>query len=96
MRFGAEHRMANYQYRFGYYYDEAAAPTESVTPLLPDAPRHGVTLGLGWDRGNWKLDLYNLFLFVENRSTELRERDGYDGVYKSYVNALGASIGFRW
>lgn len=96
VRFGAEHRMANYQYRFGYYYDEAAAPTESVTPLLPDAPRHGVTLGLGWDRGNWKLDLYNLFLFVENRSTELRERDGYDGVYKSYVNALGASIGFRW
>lgn len=96
VRFGAEHRMDGYQYRFGYYYDQAAAPTESVTPLLPDAPRHGVTLGLGWDMGNWKLDLYNLFLFVENRSTEGRERDGYDGVYKSYVNALGASVGLRW
>ena len=95
-RFGAEHRLPGYAYRFGYYYDEAAAPTESVTPLLPDAPRHGVTLGLGFDRGSWNLDLYNLFLFVENRSTEGRERDGYDGVYKSYVNALGASLTFRW
>lgn len=96
VRFGAEHRMPGYAYRFGYYYDEAAAPTESVTPLLPDAPRHGVTLGLGFDRGSWRVDLYNLFLFVENRSTEGRERDGYDGVYKAYVNAAGASLAFRW
>ncbi len=96
VRIGAEHRMPGYAYRFGYYYDEAAAPTESVTPLLPDAPRHGATIGLGWDRGGWALDVYNLFLFVENRSTEGRERDGYDGVYKSYVNALGASLSFRW
>lgn len=96
VRFGAEHRLTHYAYRFGYYYDQAAAPTESVTPLLPDAPRHGVTLGLGLDRGSWNLDLYNLFLFAENRSSEGRERDGYDGVYKSYVGALGASLSFRW
>lgn len=96
IRVGAEHRLANYTYRLGYYYDSAAAPAESVTPLLPDANRHGATLGLGTKRGNWSFDAYNLFLFVEKRSTEGRERDGYNGVYKSYVNALGATLAYHW
>jgi hypothetical protein len=67
-----------------------------VTPLLPDANRHGFTLGLGVTRGAWTMDFYNLFLFVEKRSTEGRERDGYNGVYKSYVNALGATLAYHW
>ena len=96
VRLGAERRFARYTLRGGYYYDQAAAPAESVTPLLPDATRHGFTLGGGIQRGAWSLDVYNLFLFVEKRSTESREREGYDGVYKSYVNALGASLAYRW
>lgn len=96
VRLGAEHRLERFAYRFGYYYDQTAAPTESVTPLLPDATRHGFTFGLGLDRGSWAIDFYNLFLFVEKRSTEGRERDGFDGVYKSYVNALGATLAYRW
>ncbi len=96
IRVGAEHRLASYTYRLGYYYDSAAAPTESVTPLLPDANRHGATIGLGTKRGNWTIDAYNLFLFVEKRSTEGIERDGYNGVYKSYVNALGANLTYHW
>ena len=76
IRVGAEHRLATWTYRLGYYFDSAAAPSESVTPLLPDANRHGVTLGLGTTRGRWTADLYNLFVFVEKRSTEGVERDG--------------------
>lgn len=96
VRVGAEHRLANYTYRLGYYYDQAAAPPESLTPLLPDANRHGATIGLGLNRGKWTIDAYNLFLFVEKRSTEGRERDNYNGVYKSYVNALGATLAYHW
>jgi len=96
VRAGAEHRGDAWTYRLGYYYDQAAAPPESVTPLLPDATRHGATLGLGTVRGKWTFDVYNLFLFVEKRSTEGKERDGYDGVYKTYVNALGASAAYHW
>ncbi|MFN8586774.1 MAG: outer membrane protein transport protein [Candidatus Eisenbacteria bacterium] len=96
---GAEHQLPRYTYRFGYYYDQQAAPIESVTPLLPDAPRHGVTVGLGWKLGakkNWTLDAYNLALFVENRSTEGQERDGYNGTYKAYVNGTGLSLAYHW
>lgn len=96
VRVGAEHRLERWTYRVGYYYDQAAAPAESVTPLLPDANRHGATLGLGTVRGKWAIDVYNLFLFVEKRSTETRERDGFDGIYKSYVNALGATLAYHW
>jgi len=96
LRVGAEHRLENYHYRLGYYFDQAAAPTESVTPLLPDANRHGATLGLGWKMGKWNVDVYNLFLFVEKRSTDGIERDNYNGVYKAYVNSLGASLAYHW
>jgi long-chain fatty acid transport protein len=96
VRVGAQHRGDAWTTRFGYYYDQAAAPPESVTPLLPDATRHGATLGLGTVRGKWAIDFYNLFLFVEKRSTESRERDGFDGVYKTYVNALGATLAYHW
>ena len=96
IRLGAEHRMATWTGRFGYYYDQAAAPTESVTPLLPDANRHGITLGAGTTRGPWTLDAYNLFLIVENRSTDGKERDGYNGTYKTYVNSLGAAVTYHW
>ena len=96
---GAEHRLPGHTYRFGYYYDQASAPLASLTPLLPDAPRHGVTLGLGWQLGaskKWTLDAYNLALFVENRSTEGQERDGYNGTYKAYVNGTGLSLAYHW
>jgi len=96
IRLGAEHRMATWTGRFGYYYDHSPAPSESVTPLLPDANRHGVTVGAGTTRGPWTIDAYNLFLFVENRSTEGKERDGYNGTYKTYVNSLGAAVTYHW
>lgn len=95
-RLGAEHRLPSFTYRFGYYFEQEAAPSASVSPLLPDAPRHGVTLGFGKSWGNWHLDLYNLALFTERRSTEGVNRDGFDGEYKTYVNSAGFNIGYHW
>jgi long-chain fatty acid transport protein len=97
VRLGAEHRLPSFTYRFGYYYEQKAAPAESVSPILPDAARHGVTLGVGFTPwSNVTVDLYNLALFTERRSTEGVNRDGYNGEYHTYVNAAGLNVGFRW
>ncbi len=99
IRLGAEHRLDSYTYRFGYYFEQEAAPSESVSPILPDAPRHGVTLGLGCGFGpdkRWTLDLYDLALFVEQRDTAGVNRDDFNGEYKTFINSAGFNVGYHW
>jgi long-chain fatty acid transport protein len=98
VRLGVEHRLPSWTYRFGWYYDKAAAPRQSVTPLLPDADRNGPSLGVGvpFGGGKWQLDAYELAIFVSQRSTDGVNRDGYDGTYKTFVNAAGASLEYRF
>jgi len=99
VRVGAEHRLPGWTYRIGYYFDQAAAPSESVTPLLPDADRHGISLGFGLPFGaerRWRVDVYELALLVKRRSTEGVERDGFNGEYKSYVNLAGLGVACHW
>jgi long-chain fatty acid transport protein len=98
-RVGVETRRAAFTYRGGYYYDQAAAPTESVSPTIPDTDRHGLTLGLGMGFGADKrltLDVYQLAVFLQNRKTDGVNRDGYEGEYKSFASATGLSVAYRW
>lgn len=98
VRTGAEHRLDGWSYRFGYYYEQEAAPSASVTPLLPDAARHGVTVGATIPLGAGNritLDLYDLALFVPKRSTDGVERDGYDGTYRTFINSFGLNLNWR-
>jgi long-chain fatty acid transport protein len=98
-RVGAENRRPGFTLRFGYYYDQAAAPTESVSPTIPDADRHAATLGFGKGFGPDKrltLDVYQLAVFLQNRKTEGVNRDGYEGEYKSFASATGLSLAYRW
>jgi len=99
VRLGVEHRATACSYRLGYYYDHSPVPSKSVSPILPDASRNGVSAGLGFGLGaarRMTLDLYELAVFFDKRSTEHVERDGYDGTYKSFANSAGVSLGYHW
>ena len=104
IRTGAEHRRGNLTCRAGYYFDKSPAPTHAVSPLLPDADRQGVSLGLGFGLGTgqrWTVDVYELGLFVNRRygttaSAGEAAADHYQGDYKTYVNMVGLGLGYRW
>jgi len=97
VRLGAEHRLPRWTYRFGYYYDRAAAPVQSVTPLLPDSDRSGVAFGIGLPLSDRiSIDAYDVALFVRRRTTDGQERENYNGVYDGFVNMAGAGLTWRF
>jgi long-chain fatty acid transport protein len=96
VRVGTEYRKggtANWSYRAGYYFDRTPQPVESVGPLLPDTDRHGLSLGFGTRGERVAFDLYALALITPARSTEGRNRDGYDGTYSTGTFVTGMSLG---
>lgn len=81
------------QLRFGYVYDENPQPDESVSPLLPDADRNGITLGYGHKGSRFRTDLAIMYLPFDERTTSTN-RDNYNGTYNTTAWLFGATIGF--
>lgn len=73
LRLGADYRVLDeLSVRAGYIYSTAASPSETVTPLLPEAARNHVTAGLGWSAGErLTLDVAYQFLSQEDRRGRL-------------------------
>lgn len=80
--------------RGGYFYDETPSPPEAVSPMLPDASRHGFCLGGSWTSGRWRVDASAWYVRLKERSTEGLERDNYNGTYKGNAKSLGVSFGY--
>jgi long-chain fatty acid transport protein len=63
--------------RGGYLYHEAAAPDQTVTPLLPEGPRNEFTLGGGFRLGSrFQLDLAYQYIRQDKRRGRVRDADG--------------------
>jgi long-chain fatty acid transport protein len=96
-RVGAELQTCpDMQLRFGYYYDQTPQPTEAVSPLLPDNNRHGISVGVGKSWGQFRADLFGLYLVMPDRETEGINRDGFEGTYANNVEIAGLTLGYRY
>ena len=84
------------QVRFGYYFDETPQPTEALSPILPDNDRHGLSIGVGKDWGQWSLDAFGLLVLIADRSTEGINLVGYEGTYANAIQILGFSVGYQY
>jgi len=82
--------------RLGAYYDRSPQPASSMSPLLPDNDRVGVSAGLGFRKGAVRGDLYGLILLVGDRDTGGASIDGFDGTYgnNGLLGGLSLGLGF--
>jgi long-chain fatty acid transport protein len=92
------------QLRGGYFYNQAAAPDETVTPILPDAARHHVTAGVGLPlTSKASLDVGYMFVHVSDRRGRVVDAPSgqvptaalNSGVYSSSSNLLSVSFTYR-
>jgi long-chain fatty acid transport protein len=80
-------------FQFGGLYDKTPVPTESVSPLLPDADRKGISAGISWAfTGKARLDIGYLHLMFPERSTEGKDPDNFNGTYKNSAELLGFTL----
>lgn len=54
--------------RLGYAFDQTPVPNSTFDPTVPDADRHGITAGIGYNRGRFGIDLaYQIVIFKDRR-----------------------------
>lgn len=80
--------------RGGAYYDVTPQPATTLSPLLADTDRVGLTAGLGYDAGPFRLDTYALLVLFRNRSTDGTSVLHLDGSYKPRAFTVGLGLGF--
>jgi long-chain fatty acid transport protein len=89
---GTEYKYTdNLAVRAGYFYDTNPIPDETLGPILPDSDRHNFSLGCGYTKGDWILDLAYMWSKFENRSTRKNEQD-FNAFYKSNFHLLGFTL----
>ncbi len=93
LRLGAEyHARTGLDLRAGFVRDLSPQPSASTGPLLPDANRSGLSLGLGLMLApGVELGLYDMLLFVDERRVR-DNRDGFNGDYRSFSHLAGLAL----
>ncbi len=96
-RLGVEYKASeSWAFQGGVLFDETPQPPESMSPLLGDGDRTGVSVGLSWMHGAMRTDVGYMYLMFDERSTEGYSLDGYYGRYDSKAHLLGASLSLRF
>ncbi len=97
-RLGFEYRVSNrWAWQWGALYDETPVPDESVSPLLPDANRWGLSAGFAYNiTEQMRFDLGFLHLRFEDRSTRGKDQDNFNGWYRTTAELLGFTLGYRF
>ena len=104
---GVEYQLASaVRVRSGYLYDATPIPDDRANPLIPDADRQGVSIGLGYDTPHWATDVGYQFLWFEREkendvgagsSSAVPLVDARaNGIYRSNAHVFGVSMEWRF
>lgn len=102
-RAGGQYRVSqDWKARGGLVYDKNPVPSERFETTLPDSDRAGVTIGTGYSRANWSMDISYMYLRFRTRhitnsyAGETFPIPLLNGTYKSQAHLLGLSVGYRF
>jgi len=87
--------------RCGYLFEETPVPEDSFDTPLPDADRHGITLGLGRAfKNGMTMDLSYMFLLFRNRDVTnnigASSNADIDGRYEQFVNIFAVGFTYKY
>lgn len=97
IRFGGEYKYNDqFTFRAGYIFDKTPQPDKYIEPVLPDANRNDLTVGVGYHFSQQiTIDaMYMLVLF--NDRTVTSSPYSLPGTYKSSANLLGIDVGYTF
>jgi long-chain fatty acid transport protein len=81
--------------RAGFVHDQTPVPKESISPMLPDASRNGITGGVGLTFGSITVDAAFMYLMFADAETATTMPMGYPtGTYKNSALLFGVNLGF--
>ena len=83
-------------FRAGYSFLESPIPDETFSPSIPDADRHVVTFGLGYDRGGHAIQVAMANSFYEDREIGNNQNPTYNGDYELCAQLYSVSYGYSF
>ncbi|MBI2618903.1 MAG: outer membrane protein transport protein [Ignavibacteriales bacterium] len=96
LRVGAEYTMDDWQLRGGYFFDRTPVETPYVDPLLPDANRNGLNVGLGYRlTSSLSIDAAYMLLLMDERKAEKTVID-FDGTYQTRADLFCVSLTYTF
>ncbi|UCF31124.1 MAG: outer membrane protein transport protein [bacterium] len=88
--------------RGGFLIESMPIPEETYDPRLPDGDRVGISIGAGYTKDAWTLDLAYMFVDFSDEDIDNDITDAYgqlqtvDGKYDGDINLFGVSLGYRF
>jgi long-chain fatty acid transport protein len=82
--------------RAGYAFIESPIPDETIAPILPDADRHVLSLGLGYTFKGHTFDLAYAYSIYDDRNNTGNPAATYQGSYDIDSNLVGLTYSFSF
>lgn len=94
---GADWMLANdWTLRAGYQFLETPVPDETLSPSLPDADRHIIAFGIGYQNGRHAIDLAWNLSFYDDRDVSAVQSQVFRGKYELDSDLLGLSYSYTF
>ncbi|MCF7816840.1 MAG: outer membrane protein transport protein [Kiritimatiellales bacterium] len=86
----------NWVARAGYAFIESPIPDQTMAPILPDADRHALSLGLGYTTGNHTIDVSYTYSIYGSRKVSPATNPLFPGSYDIDSDLLGLTYSYSF